>query len=135
MPRDVLDGELDRIAALGVRINRGHRVEDLDAERREGGFDAAFVPDVPVAPSALALGLAAIHCQVEKMGRAGDARVVIANRLLALPGKVPIVEIQPASHIGKPRGGDHERQGPRDELPDVPAGAMTGRAERAQPAR
>ena len=43
MPRDVLDGELDRIAALGVRITCGHRVEDLDAERREGGFDAVFV--------------------------------------------------------------------------------------------
>jgi NADPH-dependent glutamate synthase beta subunit-like oxidoreductase len=43
MPRDVLDGELDRIAALGVRVICGHRVEDLDAERRDGGFDAAFV--------------------------------------------------------------------------------------------
>jgi NADPH-dependent glutamate synthase beta subunit-like oxidoreductase len=43
MPRDVLDGELDRIAALGVRITCGHRVEDLDAERRDGTFDAAFV--------------------------------------------------------------------------------------------
>jgi NADPH-dependent glutamate synthase beta subunit-like oxidoreductase len=43
MPRDVLDGELDRIAALGVRISCGHRVQDLDAERREGGFDAVFV--------------------------------------------------------------------------------------------
>jgi len=43
MPRDVLDGELDRFTALGVRITCGHRVEDLDAERREGGFDAAFV--------------------------------------------------------------------------------------------
>ena len=43
MPRDVLDGELDRFTALGVRISCGHRVEDLDAERREGAFDAAFV--------------------------------------------------------------------------------------------
>ena len=43
MPRDVLDGEVDRIAALGVRISCGHRVEDLDAERRDGGFDAAFI--------------------------------------------------------------------------------------------
>jgi NADPH-dependent glutamate synthase beta subunit-like oxidoreductase len=43
MPRDVLDGELDRITAMGVRVTCGHRVEDLDAERREGGFDAAFV--------------------------------------------------------------------------------------------
>ncbi len=43
MPRDVLDGEIDRISAMGVRISCGHRVEDLAAERREGGFDAAFV--------------------------------------------------------------------------------------------
>jgi NADPH-dependent glutamate synthase beta subunit-like oxidoreductase len=43
MPRDVLDGEVDRIAGMGVRITLGHNVEDLDAERREGGFDAAFV--------------------------------------------------------------------------------------------
>ncbi len=43
MPRDVLDGEIDRIAAMGVRISCGHRVDDLAAERREGGFDAAFV--------------------------------------------------------------------------------------------
>jgi NADPH-dependent glutamate synthase beta subunit-like oxidoreductase len=43
LPRDVLDGEIARIEALGVRITRGHRVTDLDAERRDGGFDAAFV--------------------------------------------------------------------------------------------
>ena len=43
MPRDVLDAEIGRIAAMGVRFTSGHRVEDLDAERREGGFDAAFV--------------------------------------------------------------------------------------------
>jgi NADPH-dependent glutamate synthase beta subunit-like oxidoreductase len=43
LPRDVLDGEIARIAALGVRITCGHRVEDLEAERREGGFDAVFV--------------------------------------------------------------------------------------------
>jgi NADPH-dependent glutamate synthase beta subunit-like oxidoreductase len=43
MPRDVLDGELERILALGVRVTREHRVEDLVAERDEGGFDAVFV--------------------------------------------------------------------------------------------
>ena len=43
LPRDVLAGELDRIAAMGVRMTCGHRVEDLVAERREGGFDAVFV--------------------------------------------------------------------------------------------
>jgi NADPH-dependent glutamate synthase beta subunit-like oxidoreductase len=43
LPRDVLDIEIARIEELGVRFTNGHRVTDLDAERREGGFDAAFV--------------------------------------------------------------------------------------------
>ena len=43
LPRDVLDGELGRIAALGVQMTCDHRVEDLAAERAEGGFDAVFV--------------------------------------------------------------------------------------------
>ncbi len=43
LPRDVLAGELVRIAALGVRMTSGHRVEDLAAERADGGFDAVFV--------------------------------------------------------------------------------------------
>src|SRR5215207_4796870 len=43
MPRDVLGGEVERIAALGVRMTGNHRVVDLDAERREGAFDAVFV--------------------------------------------------------------------------------------------
>ena len=43
MPRDVLSGELQRLAALGIRFTSNHVVVDLDAERREGGFDAVFV--------------------------------------------------------------------------------------------
>jgi len=43
MPRDVLSGEIERIAALGVRLTNNHLIVDLDAERREGGFDAVFV--------------------------------------------------------------------------------------------
>ena len=43
LPRDVLTGELDRIAAMGVRVTCGHKVEDLVAEREEGAFDAVFV--------------------------------------------------------------------------------------------
>jgi NADPH-dependent glutamate synthase beta subunit-like oxidoreductase len=43
LPRAVLDAEVERIGRLGVRITTGHRVQDLEAERREGGFDAVFV--------------------------------------------------------------------------------------------
>ncbi len=43
LPRDVLDAEVAQLARLGVRFTSDHRVTDLDAERREGGFDAVFV--------------------------------------------------------------------------------------------
>ncbi len=43
LPRDVLDREAARIAAFGVRMTFGHRVEDLAAEKAEGAFDAVFV--------------------------------------------------------------------------------------------
>ncbi|MBV8955905.1 MAG: NAD(P)-binding protein [Solirubrobacterales bacterium] len=43
LPRDVLDAEINRVRALGVRITSNHRVTDLEAERHEGNFDAAFV--------------------------------------------------------------------------------------------
>jgi NADPH-dependent glutamate synthase beta subunit-like oxidoreductase len=43
LPRDVLTGELDRIAAMGVSVTCGHKVEELLAEREEGAFDAVFV--------------------------------------------------------------------------------------------
>jgi NADPH-dependent glutamate synthase beta subunit-like oxidoreductase len=43
MPRDVLGAEVERIGARRVRMTSNHRVVDLDAERREGAFDAVFV--------------------------------------------------------------------------------------------
>ena len=43
LPRDVLDAEVARLADLGVAFEQDHRVEDLDRERSEGGFDAVFV--------------------------------------------------------------------------------------------
>ena len=41
LPRDVLDAEVARIAAMGVVFEQEHRVTDLQAERV--GFDAVFV--------------------------------------------------------------------------------------------
>ena len=43
LPRDVLQAEAERIGALGIRFTSDHHVTDLEAERREGGFDATFV--------------------------------------------------------------------------------------------
>ena len=43
LPRDVLDAEIARIEALGVRIELGHPVQDAVQAMRDRGFDAVFV--------------------------------------------------------------------------------------------
>lgn len=43
LPRDVLDAEIGRIAALGVDFEQSHRVTDLREETADGHFDAVFV--------------------------------------------------------------------------------------------
>jgi formate dehydrogenase beta subunit len=43
MPRDELQAEISRIENLGVTITLNHRVEDVLAEKTEGGFDAVFI--------------------------------------------------------------------------------------------
>lgn len=43
LPRAVVDAEIARIEALGVRIVLNHPVRDLLAEQKQGHFDAVFV--------------------------------------------------------------------------------------------
>ncbi len=43
LPREHLLKEVRQIEAMGVRIVLNHKVEDLLAEKEEGGFDVAFV--------------------------------------------------------------------------------------------
>lgn len=43
LPRNILDAEVQRIVDLGVNIIYNQKVEDLELEMREGGFDAAFL--------------------------------------------------------------------------------------------
>ena len=43
MPRDELAAEIRRIEDLGVKITLNHRVDDVLAEKEEGGFDAVFI--------------------------------------------------------------------------------------------
>jgi NADPH-dependent glutamate synthase beta subunit-like oxidoreductase/Pyruvate/2-oxoacid:ferredoxin oxidoreductase delta subunit len=43
LPRDILDREIERLRAQGIRFTSNHHVTDLEAERREGRFDAVFV--------------------------------------------------------------------------------------------
>jgi NADPH-dependent glutamate synthase beta subunit-like oxidoreductase len=43
LPREVLDGEIDRIRKIGVEIVLNHKVTDLLAEKTNGRFDAVFL--------------------------------------------------------------------------------------------
>jgi NADPH-dependent glutamate synthase beta subunit-like oxidoreductase len=90
LPRDVMGAEIDRLAALGVRITSNHKVEDLEAERRSGGFDAVFVAvgahlskrvDIPAADAGHIIdALAFLH------GVAAGERPVIGRRVAVYGG-------------------------------------------------
>jgi 2-oxoacid:acceptor oxidoreductase delta subunit (pyruvate/2-ketoisovalerate family) len=43
MPREKLNAEIQRIAEMGVEIRLSTRIDDLAAEMKRGGYDAAFV--------------------------------------------------------------------------------------------
>ena len=43
LPRDVLDGEMQRIVAMGVRVQLNTKVADIAHTMRDGGYDAAFL--------------------------------------------------------------------------------------------
>lgn len=43
LPRDVLDGEVKRIADMGVAFEYDAKVDDIAAAMAQGGFDAAFL--------------------------------------------------------------------------------------------
>jgi 2-oxoacid:acceptor oxidoreductase delta subunit (pyruvate/2-ketoisovalerate family) len=43
LPRPVIDAEIGRILDMGVTLEAGHPVTGIQAEMRDGGFDAAFL--------------------------------------------------------------------------------------------
>ena len=52
LPREVLTGEVDRIAAMGVRITLGHTVSDLARERAREVLMPYSSRSAPICPSA-----------------------------------------------------------------------------------
>ena len=43
LPRHILAAEIKRVQSIGVNITLNHRVEDIDAEKEAGNFDAVFL--------------------------------------------------------------------------------------------
>jgi formate dehydrogenase beta subunit len=75
LPRQVLMQEIERIEVMGVRILLDHKVEDVLAAMKEGGFDAVFVAigadmgkrvEIPARDAARVLDAITLLNQVEK---------------------------------------------------------------------
>lgn len=75
MPREVLDGEIERIINMGVKLTLNHKVEDVMKEKEEGGFDAVFMAigahvgkhvDIPARDSGRILDAVSYLASVEK---------------------------------------------------------------------
>ena len=75
MPRDVLDGEVDRISKIGVKITLDCKVEDVVAAMEQEGFDAVFMAigahlgkhvDIPARDSGRILDAVSYLASVEK---------------------------------------------------------------------
>ncbi len=75
MPRDILDGEVNRIVKLGVKLTLNHKVENVMTEKEEGGFDAVFMAigahvgkhvDIPARDSGAVLDAVSYLASVEK---------------------------------------------------------------------
>ena len=78
LPRDVLEAEIDRILELGVELQLGTRITDLESARADGAFDAVLV---------------AVGAQLTRRAEipAGDsARIVDALGLLRRDGDQPV---------------------------------------------
>ncbi|MBQ9275081.1 MAG: NAD(P)-binding protein [Succinivibrio sp.] len=43
LPRNILDAEIARITDMGVTIECNHKVEDIEAEKKKGGYDAVII--------------------------------------------------------------------------------------------
>jgi NADPH-dependent glutamate synthase beta subunit-like oxidoreductase len=90
LPRAVLQGEIDRILALGVELRLNTRVDDLREAMREGRFDAAFLAVgahiakrayIPAGASARILDAVAVLRSMD-----GEERPLLGRRVVVYGG-------------------------------------------------
>ncbi len=86
LPRDVVAAEIERIVALGVRLECGSPVDDLQGTLAEGAFDAAFLAvgaqrgrhaDIPAGDSARILDAVSVLHDIENAAPPALGRRVV----------------------------------------------------------
>ncbi len=90
LPRDVLDAEIARVIAMGVEVELEHVVHDVEHERSDGSFDAAFLAvgaqlgkrvDIPAGDSARVVDAVSFLHQV-----AADDPPLLGRRVVVYGG-------------------------------------------------
>ena len=90
LPRDIVEGEIARIASMGVEIVCGHTVGDLATAMKDGGFAAAFLAvgaqrgkhaDIPAGDSARILDAVSLLHETED-----HAAPVLGRRVVVYGG-------------------------------------------------
>ena len=139
LPRDVVEGEIERIRSMGVEIVCGRTVDDLEATMRDEGFDAAFLAvgaqrgkhaDIPAGDSARILdAVTLLHDTEESEPPVLGRRVVDLRRRRHRHGRRPHgptarrrrrrrrLPADPGAHAGQRRGGAGRRR--RGRAPQV----------------
>jgi NADPH-dependent glutamate synthase beta subunit-like oxidoreductase len=99
LPRDVLDAEIARIVALGVRVETGARVEDAGRAMEDGGFDACFAAigahlanrvDIPAADATRILDATAL---LREVAEGGPAAARIGRRVAVYGGGNTAIDV------------------------------------------
>jgi len=98
LPREVVDGEVQRIVDMGVGLRLNRRVDDIPAVLAEGGFDACFVAigahiakrvDIPGPDAARIVDAVSFLRDMET----GDAPVQLGRRVVVYGGGNTAVDV------------------------------------------
>ncbi|MFW5834140.1 MAG: NAD(P)-binding protein [Pseudomonadota bacterium] len=98
LPRDVVEGEIDRIRKLGVEIVLNQKVDDIEATMQDGGFDACFLAvgahlakrvDIPAPDASRILDAVGVLRQMET----GEDRPMLGRRVVVYGGGNTAVDV------------------------------------------
>jgi NADPH-dependent glutamate synthase beta subunit-like oxidoreductase len=98
LPRDVVDGEVQRILDMGVKLHLGSRVDDIPPTMASGGFDACFVAigahiakrvDIPGPDAARIVDAVSFLRDMET----GDAPLQLGRRVVVYGGGNTAVDV------------------------------------------